>query len=184
LPGSASNEALPFSFESNSEAQLFPDDVLESASRLIDRLRAKHRTMATVESCTGGLVASAITAISGSSDVFFGGFVTYADDAKALMIGVDKDLISHHGAVSEAVAHAMAEGAVRATGVDLAVSITGIAGPAGGSPQKPVGLVYIGTASVFDAPRVERHTFGDIGRSEVRLASLRAAFRMLQEAAE
>jgi nicotinamide-nucleotide amidase len=174
----------PFLLKAIARLQLFPADVLEGASRLIDRLRAKHRTLATVESCTGGLVAGAITAIAGSSDVFFGGFVTYADDAKSGMVGVDPDLIGHHGAVSEAVAHAMAEGAIRATGVDLAVSITGIAGPGGGSPHKPVGLVYIGTASVFDAPRVERHTFGDIGRSEVRLASVRAAFRMLQEAAE
>lgn len=162
---------------------MFPADVLDDASRLIAALRAKRRLLATAESCTGGLVASAITAIAGSSDAFFGGFVTYADDAKSGMIGVDAGLIRHHGAVSEAVAHAMADGVVRTTGVDLAVSITGIAGPGGGSPQKPVGLVYIGIASVFDAPRVERHTFGEIGRDEVRLASLRAALRMLLEAA-
>ncbi|WP_045836193.1 CinA family protein [Hyphomicrobium sp. 99] len=162
---------------------MFPADVLEDASRLIDTLRARRRLLATAESCTGGLVSSAITAVAGSSDVFFGGFVTYANGAKSGMIGVDAELIEHHGAVSEAVAHAMADGVVRTTGVDLAVSVTGIAGPGGGSPQKPVGLVYIGIASVYDAPRVERHTFGEIGRDEVRLASLRAALRMLQEAA-
>jgi nicotinamide-nucleotide amidase len=163
--------------------RVFPPDVLDDARRLIAALRAKRRLLATAESCTGGLVASAITAIAGSSDVFFGGYVTYADDAKSGMIGVDGGLIHRHGAVSEAVAHAMADGVIRTTGVDLAVSITGIAGPGGGSPHKPVGLVYIGIASVFDAPLVERHTFGEVGRDEVRLASLRAALRMLLEAA-
>lgn len=162
---------------------MFPADVLDDAKQLIDTLRGQHRTLATAESCTGGLVAAAVTAIPGSSDVFFGGFVTYADGAKAQMIGVDADLIKHHGAVSEAVAHAMADGAVRTSGADLAVAITGIAGPGGGSPHKPVGLVYIATASVFDAPRTERHMFGDVGRGEVRLASLRAALKMLREAA-
>jgi nicotinamide-nucleotide amidase len=163
---------------------LFPTDILDDAKRLIGALRAKNRMLATAESCTGGLVAAAITAVPGSSDVFFGGFVTYSNDAKSQMIGVDPGLIAHHGAVSEAVAHAMADGAVRTTGADLAVSVTGVAGPGGGSPSKPVGLVYIGIASVFDAPRVERHMFGDAGRDEVRLASLRAALRLLEEAAK
>ncbi|WP_414462737.1 CinA family protein [Hyphomicrobium sp. DY-1] len=163
---------------------MFPADVLTSAKHLIDTLRAQNRTLTTAESCTGGLVAAAITAVPGSSDVFYGGFVTYSNDAKEHMIGVDAELIKHHGAVSEAVAHAMAECAVSTTGADLAVSITGIAGPGGGSPHKPVGLVYIAVASVFDAPRVERHMFGEAGRDEVRLASLRAALRLLEEAAK
>jgi nicotinamide-nucleotide amidase len=161
---------------------LFPTDVLGTAQRLIGSLRAKNRTLTTAESCTGGLIASAITAVAGSSDVFYGGFVTYSNDAKAQMIGVDADLIAKHGAVSEAVAHAMADGAIRTTGADLAVSVTGIAGPGGGSPSKPVGLVYIGIASVFDAPKVERHMFGDAGRQEVRLASVRVALKLLEEA--
>ncbi|HML29875.1 MAG TPA: CinA family protein [Hyphomicrobium sp.] len=163
---------------------MFPPDVLANAKRVIDALRTQNRKLTTAESCTGGLVAAAITAIPGSSDVFFGGFVTYSNDAKEQLIGVDTDLIKHHGAVSEAVAHAMADGAIRTTGADLAVSITGIAGPGGGSPHKQVGLVYIGVASVFDAPCVERHMFGDAGRDEVRLASLRAALRLLEEAAK
>lgn len=163
---------------------MFPADVLTNAKHLIDTLRDQNRTLTTAESCTGGLVAAAITAVPGSSDVFYGGFVTYSNDAKEHMIGVDAELIKHHGAVSEAVAHAMAECAVSTTGADLAVSITGIAGPGGGSPHKPVGLVYIAIASVFDAPRVERHMFGEAGRHEVRLASLRAALRMLEEAAK
>jgi nicotinamide-nucleotide amidase len=163
---------------------VFPADVLSNAKHLIDTLRDQNRTLTTAESCTGGLVAAAITAVPGSSDIFYGGFVTYSNDAKEHMIGVDAELIKHHGAVSEAVAHAMAECAVSTTGADLAVSITGIAGPGGGSPHKPVGLVYIAVASVFDAPRVERHMFGEAGRDEVRLASLRAALRLLEEAAK
>lgn len=163
---------------------MFPADVLTTATRVIDLLRDRNRKLTTAESCTGGLVASAITAIPGSSDVFFGGFVTYSNDAKEQMIGVRADLIKHHGAVSEAVAHAMAECALSTTGADVAVSITGIAGPGGGSPHKPVGLVYIAVASVFDGPRVERHMFGEAGRDEVRLASLRAALRLLEEAAK
>lgn len=163
---------------------MFPEDVLTTAKHVIDLLRDRKRKLTTAESCTGGLVASAITAVPGSSDVFFGGFVTYSNDAKEQMIGVRADLIKHHGAVSEAVAHAMAECALSTTGADVAVSITGIAGPGGGSPHKPVGLVYIAVASVFDAPRVERHMFGEAGRDEVRLASLRAALRLLEEAAK
>lgn len=163
---------------------MFPIDVLDISKRLIDALRAQNRKLTTAESCTGGLVAAAITAVPGSSDVFSGGFVTYSNEAKAQMIGVDPGLIAHHGAVSEAVAHAMAEGALRTTGADLAISVTGIAGPGGGSAHKPVGLVYIAAASVFDAPRVERHMFGDAGRDDVRLASLRAALRLLEEAAK
>lgn len=162
---------------------MFPPDVFADAKRIIETLRTKNRKLATAESCTGGLLAGAITAVPGSSDVFFGGYVTYSNDAKEQMIGVPRDLIERHGAVSEAVAHAMAEGAIRTTGADLAVSVTGIAGPGGGSPHKPVGLVYIGVASVFDGPRVERHMFGEAGRDEVRLASLRAALRLLEEAA-
>lgn len=158
---------------------MFPADVLDDATQLIAGLRRKHRMLATAESCTGGLVAAAVTAVPGASDVFFGGFVTYADDAKVQMLGVGADLIKQHGAVSAAVAHAMADGVLRVTGADLAVAITGIAGPGGGTPHKPVGLVYIATAAVFDGPRVEEHMFGDAGRSEVRLASLRAALRML-----
>lgn len=163
---------------------MFPADVVDHAKRIIGALRAQNRTLATAESCTGGLVAGAMTAVPGSSDVFWGGFVTYSNDAKEQMIGVGREILNQHGAVSEAVAHAMADGAIRTTGADIAVSVTGIAGPGGGSPHKPVGLVYIGVASVFDGPRVERHMFGDAGRDEVRLASLRAALRLLEEAAK
>jgi nicotinamide-nucleotide amidase len=162
---------------------VFPTDILESAGRLIERLRTTHRKVATAESCTGGLVAGAITSIAGSSDVFEQGFVTYANDAKTGMIGVDADLIERHGAVSTEVARAMAEGALQTASADLAVAITGIAGPGGGTPAKPVGLVFIGIASRDDGTRVQRHEFGDIGRESVRIASVREALRLLEKVA-
>jgi nicotinamide-nucleotide amidase len=163
---------------------LFPPDILESAGRLIETLRGKNKTVATAESCTGGLVAAAITSIAGASDVFGCGFVTYADAAKTSMIGVDAGLIRRHGAVSAEVAKAMAEGALSASGADLAVSITGIAGPGGGSAEKPVGLVFVGTSSLTGETHVRRFEFGDIGREAVRLATVREALKLLEEAAE
>lgn len=162
---------------------MFPPDILESASRLIEALRAKSRKVTTAESCTGGLVSAAITSIAGSSDVFESGFVTYADTAKTGMIGVDAPLIERYGAVSVEVAQAMAEGALAAAAADLALSITGIAGPGGGSPAKPVGLVFVGCAVRGASTHVQRYAFGDIGRNEVRLASVRAGLKLLEEAA-
>jgi nicotinamide-nucleotide amidase len=162
---------------------VFPPDILQSASRVIKALRTKSRKVTTAESCTGGLVAAAITSIAGSSDVFEFGFITYADMAKADMIGVDPALIKRHGAVSVEVAQAMAEGALATAAADLALSITGIAGPGGGSPAKPVGLVFVGCAVRGAATLVQRYEFGDIGRDEVRLASVRAGLKLLEEAA-
>ena len=109
--------------------------------------RARGLRIATAESCTGGLVAGALTAIAGSSDVFDRGFVTYSNEAKAEMLGVDPRLIETHGAVSPETAEAMAKGALAHARADIVVAVTGIAGPGGGSAQKPVGLVYFGTAS-------------------------------------
>ena len=117
-------------------------ETLELAKSVNDHLRDAGHMMATAESCTGGLVAAALTAVPGSSDILFGGYVTYANRAKIEMIDVPDDLIAHHGAVSEPVARAMAEGARRTAGVDLAIAITGVAGPGGGSVEKPVGLVH------------------------------------------
>jgi nicotinamide-nucleotide amidase len=162
---------------------VFPPDVLESAARLVDAVRAAHRKLATAESCTGGLLAGAITSIAGSSDVFEQGFITYANSAKAAMIGVDRALIERHGAVSTEVAGAMAEGALRTAAADVAASITGIAGPGGGTAEKPVGLVFIGVASRNSATSVRRFEFGDIGRQGVRLASVREALKLLEVAA-
>jgi nicotinamide-nucleotide amidase len=134
--------------------------------------------MATAESCTGGLVAAAMTDIAGSSDVFDRGFVTYSNTAKSEMLGVPDALIVEHGAVSEAVARAMAEGAVSNSDADVAVAITGVAGPGGGSAEKPVGLVHFACATRFQTQHLEMR-FGNIGRSAVRQASVEQALQLV-----
>jgi nicotinamide-nucleotide amidase len=157
---------------------MFPDDILALAEETLAAARARGLKIATAESCTGGLVAAALTAIAGSSDVFERGFVTYSNEAKAQMLGVDPRLIAGHGAVSPETAEAMARGALAQARADLAVAVTGIAGPGGGSVQKPVGLVYFGTASAAGLSVVEVR-FGDIGRDAVRADSVRRALRLL-----
>src|SRR4029077_14361208 len=138
--------------------------------------------LATAESCTGGLVAAALTAIAGSSDVIERGFVTYSNEAKIEMLAVPSDTIASYGALSAETTAAMARGAVRRAPADLAVSITGIAGPGGGSPQKPVGLVYLGVARRYGACRVVRRVFPGV-RSEIREAALVEALQMLKDEA-
>jgi nicotinamide-nucleotide amidase len=118
-----------------------------NASALIDLYKSKGMTLATAESCTGGLVAAALTAVPGCSAVFINGFVTYANEAKTKMLGVPEAILAEHGAVSSQVAKAMAEGARQCVGTDAAVSVTGIAGPDGGSAEKPVGTVWFGLAT-------------------------------------
>ena len=138
--------------------------------------------MATAESCTGGLVAAALTAISGASEVFERAFVTYSNEAKIEMLAVPRVTIASHGAISAETAEAMARGAVRRAPADVAVSVTGIAGPRGATPQKPVGLVYLGVARRDGACRVERRVFsGD--RSAIRHAALVKALQMLRDEA-
>jgi nicotinamide-nucleotide amidase len=159
-------------------------ELVEAARTLIDLCRASKLTIATAESCTGGLVAAALTEISGSSDVFDRGFVTYSNDAKQAMLGVPGDVLQTFGAVSRETAEAMAGGALARAGVDLAVSITGIAGPGGAMPGKPVGLVHFAAASRGGALNHAERRFGDIGRAPVRLASVRQALLMLRELAE
>jgi nicotinamide-nucleotide amidase len=160
---------------------MFPEDVDRLAQRVLDFARGAGLTLATVESCTGGLVAGALTAVPGSSDVVDRGFVTYSNAAKSALVGVPEALIQQHGAVSEPVARAMAEGGVRLGGVGIAVSITGVAGPGGGSAEKPVGLVHFAVARA-DRPTAHREMrFGDIGRGAVRLESVRVALEMLAE---
>jgi PncC family amidohydrolase len=122
------------------------DRLVALAERLYRTCLDRGLTVATAESCTGGLVAHAITEIAGSSSYFRGGFVTYADDVKRDQLGVAQELLAAHGAVSAQVARAMAEGARARLGADLAVAVTGIAGPGGGSAEKPVGLTYVGVA--------------------------------------
>ncbi len=157
----------------------FPADILRQAEQLLAAARAGQLKLATVESCTGGLVAGALTEIAGSSDVVERGFVTYANEAKTDMVGVPAALIVQVGAVSEEVARAMAEGALANAPVDLAVAITGVAGPGGGSPSKPVGLVHFACARRDRATVHERHLFsGD--RSDIRLAAVRVALALLE----
>ena len=160
---------------------MFPPDVEALAKAVLDRARVRGVTIATAESCTGGLVAGALTAIAGSSDVVEGGLVTYSNAAKTGLLGVDAGLIAEVGAVSEPVARAMASGAVRRLGAGLAVAITGIAGPGGGSADKPVGLVHFASADPGGDVRHLQMRFGDIGREQVRLASVRVALEMLLE---
>jgi len=157
---------------------MFPDDIQTLARQVIETAVARGLTIATAESCTGGLVAGALTAIAGSSAVFERGFVTYSNAAKTELLGVPAGLIEAHGAVSELVARAMADGAVARSPAGVSVSVTGVAGPGGGSADKPVGLVHFGAVGPAGAIHVA-HRFGDIGREEVRLASIRVALGLL-----
>jgi len=157
---------------------MFPDDILSLAQAVIAAAQAHRRGLATAESCTGGLVAAALTEISGSSAVVDRGFVTYSNAAKIQMLGVDQALLETHGAVSEAVARAMAEGAIRRSDALVTVAITGIAGPGGGSPDKPIGVVHFAAAGPAGTIHIERR-FGDIGRDAVRLAGVRQALDLL-----
>jgi nicotinamide-nucleotide amidase len=148
---------------------------------VLSACREARLKLATAESCTGGLVAAALTDIAGSSDVVERGFVTYSNEAKMELLGVPAAMIAAHGAVSAQVATAMAQGALSRAPVDLAVSVTGIAGPGGATPGKPVGLVYFGIARKGGTARVERHTFhGD--RAAVRWAATERALELLLEA--
>ena len=158
---------------------MFDPETLTLAQAVLDACRARGWHVATAESCTGGLVAAALTAIAGSSDVVERGFVTYSNAAKSELLGVPQETIAAHGAVSAETAAAMAEGALARAPIDLAVSIVGVAGPGGGSPEKPVGLVHFGLARRDAAPRTERRIFpGD--RTAIRDATLRTALRLLE----
>jgi nicotinamide-nucleotide amidase len=160
-------------------------DILNDAEPLVlqlaDALRARGLSIATAESCTGGLIAAACTAVAGSSEWFERGFVTYSNRAKAEMIGVPLPLIDAHGAVSEPVARAMALGALRHSTAQLSVAVTGIAGPGGAVPGKPVGTVWLAWATAAGVQAELLHLNGD--RSAVRGATVQAALRRLIEAA-
>ena len=150
------------------------------ARAVLDAARARGWKVATAESCTGGLVSAALTAIPGSSDVFDRGFVTYSYPAKVAMLGVPQVLLTAHGAVSEAVARAMAEGALAASDAEVVVAVTGVAGP-GASEAKPEGLVWFATATA-DETRVRKAEFGAIGRTRVRARSVETALDLLAQA--
>jgi len=154
-----------------------------AAIALLDLCKSKKLMVATAESCTGGLVAGALTDIAGSSAVVDRGFVTYTNEAKHQMLGVPNETIGRHGAVSRETAEAMVRGALGHANADLAVSITGIAGPGGGSPDKPVGLVHFAAASRGGDLIHRERRFGDIGRGEVRRLSVLQALSMLTELA-
>jgi len=157
---------------------VFEAETLTLAQSVLDACRARGWHVATAESCTGGLVAGALTAIAGSSDVVERGFVTYSNEAKSELLGVPPETIAAHGAVSSETAAAMAEGAVARAPVDLAISVAGVAGPDGGSATKPVGLVIFGLARRDGLCRTERRIF-DGDRSAVRQAALQVALGLL-----
>jgi nicotinamide-nucleotide amidase len=159
-----------------------PPDIAALAAEAVAALKAAGLTVCTAESCTGGLVAGALTSVPGSSAVVYGGYVTYANAAKTTMIGVPEALLREFGAVSEQVARAMAEGARIASGAGMAIAVTGIAGPDGGSADKPVGLVHFALASAA-ATAHRREVLGGLDRDGVRHATVARALRMLVEAA-
>jgi nicotinamide-nucleotide amidase len=154
--------------------------IMGAAVRVLDACRLHGLKVATAESCTGGLVSGALTEIPGSSDVVDRGFVTYSNAAKQTMLGVSAAILERHGAVSRETADAMAAGALAMSKADLAVAITGIAGPGGGSAEKPVGLVHF-AAATRDGRRVRREKrYGDVGRSTVRMQAVAEALAMLE----
>lgn len=154
-------------------------EILHLAEAALQAARQAQRTLGTVESCTGGLIAGALTAIAGSSDVVMGGLVTYSNDLKTLLADVPKVILEQHGAVSEPVARAMAEGGLRRLGVTRCVAVTGVAGPGGGSAEKPVGLVHLAMATAREATVHEKRLFGAIGRDQVRRETVAAALRLV-----
>lgn len=160
---------------------IFPGPISKLAQLVLSDAEAKNLKVATAESCTGGLVAACLTDIAGSSAVVDAGFVTYSNEAKRGLLGVPGDMIADFGAVSEPVARAMAEGAISHSRADVSVSITGVAGPGGGTPMKPVGLVHFATARRDGRIMHDSHRFGDIGRTEVRIKSMEVALTMLLE---
>jgi nicotinamide-nucleotide amidase len=157
---------------------MFDARLLREAENLLDACRTSGLKLATAESCTGGLIAALLTEIPGSSDVVERGFVTYSNAAKNEELGVPADLIAAHGAVSELVARAMAEGALAHSHADLAVSVTGVAGPGGGSAAKPVGLVHLGLARRGGGTLHLELRLGDIGRGPIRMATVEAALAL------
>jgi len=160
------------------------DEIGAAANDLLELCKAKKLTLATAESCTGGLVAGALSDISGSSSVLDRGFVTYSNAAKQQMLGVTPSTIDVYGAVSRECAEEMAKGALAHASVDLAVSITGIAGPTGAVPGKPIGLVFFCAASRSGRVIAHERKYGDIGRGKVRRESVLQALAMLRELAE
>ena len=157
---------------------MFARELLEATDRLLQLCHAAGLRLATAESCTGGLIAACMTEIPGASDVLERGFVTYSNESKTALLGVSSELLETMGAVSEEVASAMAEGAIEAANVDLSIAVTGVAGPGGGTQEKPGGLVHMAAAGCGAPTLHERHRFkGD--RTEIRMQAVRAAIALL-----
>ena len=166
---------------------VLPRKLVDAARRVIEANRAAGLRVAVAESCTGGLVSAALTEIAGCSDVFEGGFVTYANEAKAAMLDVSSDVLDTFGAVSIATAWSMAQGALKRSRADVAVAITGIAGPGGGSARKPVGTVIFARARRGEDPKnitADSHDFGDLGRGGIRLQAALCALELLMPPSE
>ncbi|MDW5313886.1 CinA family protein [Rhizobium sp. PL01] len=161
----------------------WPDDIEAQAGRLIATFSERGLMVATAESCTGGLISGVLTEIPGSSSVVDRGFVTYSNDAKIQMLGVNTATLEVHGAVSRQTAIEMVRGALSHSKADMAVAVTGVAGPGGGSEDKPVGLVHLAAASRNGAVHHREMRYGDIGRDAVRMATVRTALDMLEETA-
>ena len=159
---------------------LFSKAITDLASRIVIALAQNGQTVTTAESCTGGLIAGALTAIPGASDAVYGGFVSYANAAKIAMVGVRQETLDVHGAVSEQIVREMAEGTLRAAKTDFAVAVTGIAGPEGGSEGKPVGLVYFALATP-SRTLTRKWSFGNIGRNKVRELTVLTALEILND---
>lgn len=162
---------------------MWPADIEATARDIVSAWTKRGLVAATAESCTGGLIAAALTEIAGSSAVVDRGFVTYSNDAKRELLKVSEGTLAAHGAVSRQTAIEMVEGALAASRADIAVAVTGIAGPGGGSAEKPVGLVHIAAANRNGATLHREMRYGDIGRQAIRLATVRTALQMLIEAA-
>lgn len=161
---------------------MFSEAILNLAETALQSARDNHAMITTAESCTGGLVSAALTAVAGSSDVFDCGFSTYSYKAKSSLLGVPQSILVEHGAVSEQVAALMAEGALAHSTADVSVALTGIAGPSGGLPGKPIGTVCFACARIGAKTRTLTHKFGDPGRPVVRMKSVEVALAMLAEA--
>nr|WP_276553710.1 CinA family protein [Shinella kummerowiae] len=160
---------------------IWPKDIEDAAHAIVAEFTQKQLLIATAESCTAGLIAGAITEIAGSSVVFDRGFVTYSNEAKREMIGVANATLKAHGAVSRPTALEMAQGAIGNSGANISIAVTGIAGPGGGTEEKPVGLVHLAAARTGYETLHREMRYGDIGRSAVRLATVRTALEMLIE---
>jgi nicotinamide-nucleotide amidase len=158
---------------------MFSEALIARATLLLQGCREAGALVATAESCTGGLIAGCLTEIAGSSDVVDRGFVTYSNAAKNAMLDVPMALIENHGAVSELVARAMAEGAIAHSSADLSVAVTGVAGPGGGTAEKPVGLVHLACAQRGGTTLHREQRFGDLGRAGIREATIYTALDML-----